>query len=123
MKPGKTGIARIKDAFVYSLKGLKYAWKNEADFRQECILAIVLMPTALIIAESIVQKILLIIPVFMVLIVELINSAIEAVVDRFGDELHELSGAAKDIGSAAVTVSLILLGIIWLLVLVDVIWV
>jgi len=119
MKPGKTGLKRIIDAAGYSIKGLLFAWKNEAAFRQECYLAIILIPIAFVIGETATQIIFLILPVFLVLIVELINSAIEAVVDRVGEELHILSGAAKDIGSAAVFVSLTLLGVIWIIVIFD----
>ena len=120
MKPGKAGIARIIDAFGYSTKGLKFAWQNEAAFRQECYIAFVLLPLAFLFAESAVQLVLLILPIFILLIVELLNSAIEAAVDRYGDELHVLSGAAKDIGSAAVFFSMVLLGIIWMLILYDI---
>ena len=120
MKPGKTGITRIVKAFSYSMKGLRFAWQHEAAFRQECFLAIVLVPLAYFISENAVQLVLLILPIFIVLIVELLNSAIEAAIDRHGDELHMLSGAAKDIGSAAVFVSMILLGLIWLLILFDI---
>ncbi len=120
MKPGKAGIARIIDAFGYSMKGLKFAWQNETAFRQECYIAFVLLPLAFLFAESAVQLVLLILPIFILLIVELLNSAIEAAIDRYGDELHVLSGAAKDIGSAAVFFSMVLLGIIWMLILYDI---
>lgn len=119
MKPGKIGISRIFAAAGYSLKGILYAWKNEAAFRQECILAALLIPLAFFVGETTTQTIFLILPIFLVLIVELINSAIEAVVDRISDELHVLSGAAKDIGSAAVFICLILLFIIWCMILFD----
>ena len=119
MKPGKTGIKRIFAAAAYSLQGILYAWKNEAAFRQECCLAVVLLPLAFFVGENSTQIALLILPVFLVLIVELINSAIEAVVDRIGDEVHILSGAAKDIGSAAVFVCLLLLFIVWGIVLLE----
>ena len=120
MKPGKTGFSRVKDAMGYSMKGLLFAWKNEAAFRQECVMAIILIPLAFIIASNVEQVILLILPVFLLLIVELINSAIEAAIDRFGDEPHVLSGAAKDIGSAAVFVSLMLLSFTWLVIAFDI---
>jgi diacylglycerol kinase (ATP) len=113
MKPGKKGIERIFDAALYSIKGYKYAWKNEAAFRQEVCLAIILIPVAFYLGETAIEVSILIIPIFITLIIELINSAIEAVVDRIGSELHELSGAAKDIGSAAVLISLVLCGIVW----------
>jgi diacylglycerol kinase (ATP) len=112
-KPGKTGIIRIIDAFFYSMKGLKAAWVNEAAFRQEVLLAIVLIPTSFWLAETHIELILLIASVLWVLIAELTNSSIEAVVDRTGVEHHELSGRAKDIGSALVFISLLLLATVW----------
>ena len=112
-KPGKTGIARVVDAFGYSMKGLAAAWRFEAAFRQEVTLAIVMIPTAFWLATNHIELILLISSVFWVLMAELANSSVEAVVDRTGHERHELSGRAKDIGSALVFTSLILLGIVW----------
>ncbi len=116
-KPGRTGLARIVAATGYSLKGLRAALRHEAAFRQELVLALVLLPLALWLGEDGVQRALLAAPVLLVLVVELINSAIEAVVDRLGDEWHELAGRAKDLGSAAVFVSLLLLVLVWGLVL------
>lgn len=116
-KPGRTGLARIVAATDYSLKGLSAALRHEAAFRQELVLALVLLPLALWLGEDGVQRALLAAPVLLVLVVELINSAIEAVVDRLGDEWHELAGRAKDLGSAAVFVSLLLLVLVWGLVL------
>lgn len=113
MKPGKTGLARIVHAFGYSIQGLAAAWKYEAAFRQEVIMAAVLLPLAVWLASSHIELILLIASVFWVLIAELINSSVEAVVDRTGSEVHELSGRAKDIGSAVVLVSLVLLALVW----------
>ncbi|ARU26003.1 diacylglycerol kinase [Cellvibrio sp. PSBB006] len=115
-KPGKTGIARVVDAFGYSMKGLAAAWRFEAAFRQEVTLAIVMIPAAFWLATNHIELILLISSVFWVLMAELANSSVEAVVDRTGHERHELSGRAKDIGSALVFTSLILLGIVWGLV-------
>ena len=112
-KPGKTGIARVVDAFGYSMKGLAAAWRFEAAFRQEVTLAIVMIPAAFWLATNHIELILLISSVFWVLMAELANSSVEAVVDRTGHERHELSGRAKDIGSALVFTSLILLGIVW----------
>jgi diacylglycerol kinase (ATP) len=112
-KPGKTGVARIIDAFGYSMKGFAATWKYEAAFRQEVGLAIVLIPTAFWLAQTHIELILLISSVFWVLMAELANSSVEAVVDRTGSERHELSGRAKDIGSALVFVSLVLLAIVW----------
>ena len=112
-KPGKTGIARIIDAFGYSMKGFAATWKYEAAFRQEVGLAVVLIPTAFWLAQTHIELILLISSVFWVLMAELANSSVEAVVDRTGSERHELSGRAKDIGSALVFLSLLLLAIVW----------
>jgi len=116
-KPGKQGIVRVIDAAGYSWAGLKAAFKNEAAFRQELALFIILTPLALWLGDSGVEQALLIGSLFLVLIVELVNSAIEAVVDRFGGELHELSGRAKDIGSAAVLVAIVNVFVVWLLVI------
>jgi diacylglycerol kinase (ATP) len=112
-KPGKTGIARVIDAFGYSMKGLAACWRYEAAFRQEVALGVVLLPVAFWLAQSHIELILLIITIFLVLMAELANSSVEAVVDRTGSEKHELSGRAKDIGSALVFVSLVLLGLVW----------
>lgn len=121
-KPGKTGIARIVDAFGYSMKGFTAAWRFEAAFRQEVTLAIILIPTAFWLASNHIELILLIASVFWVLMAELANSSVEAVVDRTGSEKHELSGRAKDIGSALVFLSLILLGVIWGIIAINRFW-
>ncbi|WP_196140284.1 diacylglycerol kinase [Aliikangiella sp. G2MR2-5] len=118
-KPGKTGIARVIHATGYSIKGLKAAWKNEAAFRQEVILAIVGIPLAAWLANNRFEFLWLILPLFLVVAAELTNSALEAAVDRISDEHHHLSGRAKDIGSALVFVCLILLAVIWGVVLFD----
>ncbi|MEJ6078464.1 diacylglycerol kinase [Vibrio sp. 1-Bac 57] len=112
-----TGIKRIFLAFGYSLKGIKSAFKYEAAFRQEVLLAIILIPIALLVDVTKVERILLISPVILVLIFEIINSAIEAVVDRIGSEFHELSGRAKDMGSSAVLIGLLLTAYIWIEIL------
>ncbi|MFB2831679.1 diacylglycerol kinase, partial [Aeromonas jandaei] len=101
-KPGATGVTRIINAAGYSMKGLRSAWINEAAFRQELMLILLLMPLAFWIGDSLNQILLLIIISWLVVIVEVLNSAVEAVVDRIGPEHHELSGRAKDLGSAAV---------------------
>ena len=119
MKPGYTGLKRIIRATGFSLVGLRTAWRHESAFRQECVLALVLVPSALWLAETWTQAALLIAATGLVLVVELLNSAIEAVVDRLGDEWHELAGRAKDMGSAAVFVSLVLLAATWALVALD----
>ncbi|WP_412130144.1 diacylglycerol kinase [Cellvibrio mixtus] len=121
-KPGKTGIARVIDAFGYSMKGFAASWKYEAAFRQEVALAMILIPTAFWLAQSHIELILLISSVFWVLMAELANSSVEAVVDRTGSERHELSGRAKDIGSALVFVSLTLLVIVWSIVAINRFW-
>ncbi len=112
-KPGKSGIERVIDAFGYSMKGIAAAWRSEAAFRQEAMLALILIPLSFFVARNPIDLILLISSVLLVLIVELLNSAIEAVVDRIGSELHVLSGQAKDMGSAAVFFALWICGITW----------
>jgi diacylglycerol kinase (ATP) len=115
-KPGKTGMVRVIDAFGYSMKGLHATWKYEAAFRQEVVIGVILIPIAFWLAQTHIELILLISSVFWVWMAELANSSVEAVVDRTGSEKHELSGRAKDIGSALVFVSLMLLGVVWGLV-------
>jgi diacylglycerol kinase (ATP) len=115
-KPGNTGLRRILRATVFSSQGLSYAFRNEAAFRQEIALTVVLTPLAFWLGRTPLEVALLIGVCFVLLIVELLNSAIEAVVDRHGEERHELSGAAKDLGSAAVFFSICLLAIVWLAV-------
>ena len=112
-----SGLRRIRDALGYSLAGLGAALRHEAAFRQETLLAAVLIPLALFLPVSGAGKALLIGSVMLVLIVELLNSAVEAAVDRVSLERHALSKRAKDIGSAAVLLSLVNLAAVWLLVL------
>ena len=112
-KPGATGITRIINATGYSMKGLKSAWINEAAFRQELLLILLLMPLAFWIGDSLNEILLLVCISWLVVIVEVLNSAIEAVVDRIGSEHHELSGRAKDLGSAAVFIALALNALVW----------
>ena len=114
---GKTGLRRIWNALFYSLDGLKAAYRHEDAFRQEVWLAVVLIPLALFLPASGPGKALMIASVLMVLIVELLNSAIEATVDRVSLEHHRLAKRAKDIGSAAVLFSLINVVVVWLFVL------
>jgi diacylglycerol kinase (ATP) len=114
---GKTGIARIVQAFFNSLAGLGDAWRHESAFRQEILLALVLVPGALALPVNGVERAALIAAVVLVVIVELLNSSVEAAIDRISFEHHSLSKRAKDIGSAAVLVSLGLLVAVWLLVL------
>jgi diacylglycerol kinase (ATP) len=110
---GRTGIDRILHAAGYSLQGLRSAYRHESAFRQELWLAVLLLPLALWLGRSWVEVALLAGSVVLVLIVELLNSAIEATVDRVSLDLHELSKRAKDFGSAAVMLSLLLAGGIW----------
>ena len=112
-KPGNTGFRRIVNATFFSIAGLRAAWVNEAAFRQETLLCVVLIPTALWLGHTAVERSLLIGTCLVVLIVELLNSGLEAIVDRVGPEHHRLSGQAKDLGSAAVLVSLVLVGVVW----------
>lgn len=101
------------DATGYSIKGLKAAWTHEAAFRQELVLTLVLSISALFLPVTTLERVLMISSLLLILIVELINSAVEAVVDRVSDDWHELSGRAKDIGSAAVFVALFLALFVW----------
>ncbi|MGR5135925.1 diacylglycerol kinase [Vibrio jasicida] len=112
-KPGNTGIQRVLKASIYSLQGLKAAVKHEAAIRQELALLIVAVLLLCWLDVSQIERIVMLGTVVLVLIVELINSAIEAVVDRIGVERHELSGRAKDIGSAAVFVALLFAAFTW----------
>lgn len=116
---GKTGIRRIWNALLYSCAGLAAAMRHESAFRQEVLLAAVLLPVALLLDVPLLGKALLVASVMLVLIVELLNSAIEAIVDRVSLELHPLAKRAKDIGSAAVLLSLACLAAVWVLVLLD----
>ena len=112
-KPGATGLTRIVNATGYSLKGLAAALRHESAFRQELALCVVLIPAAIWLGHDAVEWSLLVGSLLLVLIVELLNSAVEAVVDRIGNERHELAGRAKDLGSAAVFVSLVNVVVIW----------
>ncbi|EOX4809950.1 diacylglycerol kinase [Vibrio alginolyticus] len=116
-KPGNTGLKRIVKATGYSIQGLKAAFKHEAAIRQELALLSIAVILAWLVDVGMVERILMIGVVVLVLIVELVNSAIEAVVDRIGIERHELSGRAKDIGSAAVMVALAFAAFTWLYIL------
>lgn len=103
---GVTGVRRLWNAFFYSANGLAAAWRHEAAFRQEVLLAVVTVPLGFWLGTDGVERALLVGSIFLILIVELLNSAVEAVVDRVSIENHELSKRAKDIGSAAVLVTL-----------------
>ncbi|HHQ4305393.1 TPA: diacylglycerol kinase [Serratia fonticola] len=112
-----TGLTRVIKAAGYSYKGLTAAWQNEAAFRQELVATVVAIIVAVWLDVGAIARILLIGSVLLVMIVEILNSAIEAVVDRVGTEYHELSGRAKDMGSAAVSLAIILALFVWASVL------
>jgi diacylglycerol kinase (ATP) len=114
-----TGLSRLIRSFGYSYQGFRLAWREEAAFRQEIALSVVVIPAGLYFGNSGVERALLIMPMLLILVVEFLNSAVEAVVDRSGTERHPLAGMAKDMGSAAVLLSFILLGTVWLLILSD----
>lgn len=111
--PKNTGVIRLLKAAHYSCKGLSHAFRHEAAFRQEVLAAVVLIPLALWLDVTSVESVLLVMATLLVLIVEVLNTAIEAVVDRIGPDFHTLAGAAKDAGSAAVFLSLILWAFVW----------
>ena len=116
---GKTGIKRLANAFTYSVAGTYAAFKHEDAFRQEVILSAVLIPLAIYLGETGIEQALMISSVLLVIIVELLNSSLEATVDRISVKRHKLSKRAKDIGSAAVFFSLINAAVIWFLILVK----
>ena len=113
----KSGLGRILPATAYACAGIKAAWQNEHAFRQEAVVVLILTITALVLPISAFQKLFLIAVLVLVMIVELINSAIEAVVDRISLEQHPLSKNAKDMGSAAVMLSIFIAGSCWVVVL------
>jgi len=114
---GKTGFKRLFNAFGYSKKGIAAAWKHEAAFRQEMLLMLVGIPLGLWLGHNGVERALLLGSVIFVPVVELLNSAVEAVVDKTSPEYHELAGRAKDLGSAAVLFALGFMAVIWACVL------
>ena len=108
-----TGLTHLINSTKYSLQGLKSAFKNETAFRHECFLACILIPLAFWLGDTKIEIALMISSVLLVMAVELLNSAVEAVVDRIGTERHELSGRAKDQGSAAVFIALCIVAVVW----------
>jgi len=114
---GKTGLRRLINAFGYSVEGFRAAFKHEDAFRQEVFLAIVLIPLAFYLGKTSIEKALMIASVLLVMIVELLNSAIEAAVDHTSTEHHVLAKRAKDIGSAAVLFALLIVLVVWCLIL------
>lgn len=116
------GLARIGRALRYSLQGLRAAWRHEAAFRQEAVLCLCLAPVIVLVPTNLAGRAALAASLLFVLVVELLNSALEATVDRISPATHELSGRAKDFGSAAVMLALVLAGVVWTAVLVPIIW-
>jgi diacylglycerol kinase (ATP) len=116
-RPKPRGATRLFRALGASGRGFLGAFREEAAFRQELALALVVIPTGLLLGRSGVERALLVAPMLLVLVIELVNSAVEATVDRIGMEHHELAGLAKDLGSAAVFLALVLMAVVWLLVL------
>ncbi|MDD5275849.1 MAG: diacylglycerol kinase [Methylovulum sp.] len=112
------GFKRLVNACFFSAAGLKATWEHEEAFRQEVILFVISTPLALWLGETVIEKLLLIGSMVLVMLVELLNTAVESVVDRVGFEHHELSGRAKDIGSAAVMMSLVWAAITWAAILI-----
>ncbi|HUL97160.1 MAG TPA: diacylglycerol kinase [Usitatibacter sp.] len=114
---GKTGVIRVWNAFFNSLAGLKDAWRHESAFRQEVVLGAILIPVACVVPVDAAERALLIAAVLLVLIVELLNTSVEAAIDRISFDHHSLSRRAKDLGSAAVFVALALCVVVWALIL------
>ena len=115
---GQRGLQRLLNALFYSLSGLKIAFEHESAFRQEVALAVFLVPVACIVPVSPVERVLLLASVLLVFVVELLNSSVEAAIDRISFDTHRLSKRAKDLGSAAVLVALVMLAITWSLIVV-----
>jgi len=118
-KKTSKGFERIVNAFKFTLKGLRSAWSNEEAFRQEALVLILVIPAGMLIGETFVQKGLFICVWLLVLVIELLNSAIESVVDRIGYEKHLLSGQAKDMGSAAVFIGISISVIVWIAIICE----
>ena len=116
---GKTGIKRLANAFTYSVAGTLAAFKHEDAFRQEVILSTILIPLAIYLGQTAIEQALMIASILLIIIVELLNSSVEATVDRISVKRHKLSKRAKDIGSAAVFFSLVDAAVIWFLILVK----
>jgi len=116
-KPNKTGMTRLLRATACSWKGFRYIWNNEEAFRQEVVLCMFCIPLGVLLGDSGLERALLIGSVLLILLVELLNTAIECTIDRIGTEHHELSGNAKDLGSSAVTLSIFITMIVWALIL------
>lgn len=114
---GKRGLRRVANAFRYSADGLRAAWAGEDAFRQEVLLAAAMVPVAVMLPVTLVERLLLVGSVVFVLIVEILNTAIEAAIDRHSFEINPLAKQAKDLGSAAVMLSLLMAGGTWIAIL------
>ena len=112
-------ISHIINAFRYTFAGLKSAWKNELAFRGEVVVVTIMLPLGIWLGRSAVERALLIASILLILLTELLNSALEAVVDRIGPERHELSKRAKDMGSAAAFISMVTAALVWIIIVVD----
>ncbi|WP_153306461.1 diacylglycerol kinase [Desulfogranum japonicum] len=119
LKPNGRGLNRIARATECSIKGLKAAWQNEAAFRQEVIMCALLIPLGIYLGETGLERALMISCLLLIIIIEIMNTAVEAVVDRIGIQRHILSGLAKDLGSAAVAISLLNCVLVWGFILVG----
>jgi diacylglycerol kinase (ATP) len=117
MKPGYTGIKRLAYAAKFSMQGLAACFRHESAFRQETVLMAVAIPLGLWLGENGLERAMLVAVILLIPIVELLNTGVEYVVDRFGSEMNDLSGRAKDVGSAAVLLSIILAIVVWVLIL------
>jgi diacylglycerol kinase (ATP) len=117
LKPGENGLTRLVSATRYSLQGISACWRHEAAFRQEAGLAVIGIPLALWLAQDGVEFLLLVLPLLLLMLAELANSAIEAIVDRLGYEADELSGRAKDMGSAMVFMAIMIAALSWCTIL------
>ena len=116
-------IGHIKNAFIYTFAGLKAAWKNELAFRGEVVVIMIMSPLGLWLGRSAVERALLIASLLLILLAELVNSALEAVVDRIGPQRHELSKRAKDMGSAAAFISMVIAALVWVIIAFDRFWI
>ena len=121
-KDRESVLGHIGKAFVWSAAGIKTAWRNELAFRVETIIVMILIPLGIWLGRTAAERALLIASCLLILTIELLNSAIEAVVDRIGTDHHELSGRAKDMGSAAAFIAMLTAGIVWVLVAYDRFW-
>ncbi|WP_438864585.1 diacylglycerol kinase [Neptunicella sp.] len=118
-KPNGTGLGRVFKAAQCSLDGIGYAFRHEAAFRQELLLCLIMIPLAFWITHKPLELVVLIVPLLMLLVVECINSAIEAAIDRISTEIHPLSKQAKDLGSAAVFFTMLIILVCWLAVIIP----